>query len=273
MQETSQRTIFGEQIEEQIRIETTGRVIRPFKRAISQIAKEYTLQFSDDGIRVEVIDSGNVQGGYFNLHASAFDEYWIEEDTTLGITQDSFGSVLQHARYGKRSDDPITLSGDAEYLQSEVTRPFGKSEATINERAALTDPDAIRGFDGVPDLDLDVTTEIHPKTFIEAIKAMDTKSHVRLGSNIDSITFNQEMDLTKRNINIETDPSEVSEWTFYSGRYLENVQKSLSMSYADSCTLTWDEEFPLMVEFEREDIISGTIMTAPRIQSGPEDRV
>lgn len=269
MSESIQKTVFGEQIEEQVRIETTGRVIRPFKRVLDTIAGEYKLHFDSDGITVEVVDPANVYAGCVTLEADAFETYELENETTFGISARNFGSALQHARYGKDTDDPIAVTGGPRHLETEVEREFGDTPATVNERVELTDPNSLRSQPDIPDLDLDVEVDLDPTAFTEVIGALDTdKDYLKLGSNIDSIVFNQDSN-SKRNIRLDADPSNVSEWTLFSGSYMKQIRTALRDSYATELTLRWGEDLPLFAEFESETM-HGTLMLAPRIQSGEQ---
>lgn len=269
MSESAQRTIFGEELDELVNVETTGRVIRPFKRMLDQIAKEYKLQFTDDGLDVAVVDSANVIGIESHIQASAFEDYTLTSDTTLGVNSSGFGSALRHARYAKRTDDTVTIQADKRVLETEVDREIGNAQATVNERYELIDPDSIRQAPEIPDLDLGITADMEPETFIEATKLLETdrKHYVALGANPESIVLNQEEDLQQRNVELEVTPSQVGEFTLFTGSYIEGIANALRVGYVDTVALRWDDEMPLFVEFEREGVYSGTIYVAPRIQS------
>jgi len=267
MSEGQQHTIFGEPLDEQLRIETTGRVIRPWKRMIDQIAKEYRIIATDDGLRVEAVDSGNVSAIFTEIHADAFDRFELDSETVLG-NSGGFGTVLQHARYGKSSDDPITITAGVERIESEVTRTFDETDATISERAGLVDPAAIRESPDLPDLDLSVSAELSPDAFIEVIGLLDTSdSHaIQLASDDESVTFKQDDDITKRNVDLDCKPTAESDFTYFSPMYFEDFANALRNGYVDSLTLRWDEEMPVFCEFEREGLYSGQLMLAPRIR-------
>jgi len=265
--ETQQQTIFGDPLTEQVRVETSGRTIRPWKRMIDEIASEWRLHATEDGFAVDAVDTANVFAIFTELNASAFDTYDIAEETVLGNVG-AFGSVLQHARYGKSSDDALTLIADETQIESHVHRPLGDAEATVSERADLADPASIRQEADLPDLDLGVTVEMQPETFVEAVDVLDTANNfVKLGSNTESVVFAQESETNTRNIELACEPTEASEFTYFSGGYIESLATAVRNGYVDSLTLKWDEEFPLLVEFAREDLYEGTMMVAPRIKS------
>lgn len=266
-QETQQRTIFGEPLEETLSLETTGRTIRPFKRVIDQIADEYRLTFNDDGIHVDVVDTANVQMLSLTLHADALNTYEITEETTLGVNSRLLGSALQHARYGKTTDDPVTITAGANHLQTETNRELGDTEATINERVELIDPDGIRASPDIPALETDVEVDVDPRAFCEIASILEDNEPLRLGSDTDSIVFNQDGDLNQRNIELDADPDDVTEWTYYSVDYIKDWMNAFENGYVDELSLSWAQEYPLMAEFSREGVMSGMMCVAPRIQS------
>lgn len=266
MNKTQQQTIFGEPLDEQIHIETAGRIIRPFKRMLDQVAGEYRLEFTNDGVVVGTVDSGNVLGIEIELYASAFDVYELAGITELGITASNFGSAVQHARYAKNTDDEIAISADSKHLETEVSRELGSTAATLSERVGLIDPASIRERPDLPELDLGVSVDVPVDTFIEVLNVLDTDNeHIKLGSNIDSVTFNQETDTQQRNIRIDANPTEASEYTYFTAEYLSAIASGLNVGYVDDVTLRWDEEMPLFVDFEREGVYEGQFMVAPRI--------
>jgi proliferating cell nuclear antigen len=270
MSESQQRTIFGEELDELVNVETTGRVIRPFKRMLDQIAKEYKIHFSSDGVDVYVMEPARVSAIEIHAPVSAFESFEVESETTIGVNSGGLGSALRHARYAKTSDDNVSITADARTLETEVNRQIGDTQATVTEQTELIDPDSLREEPNIPDGDTDVSVSIDPQTFIDTIKLLDTTSKAdkfKLGADSGSIIFQQEGDVQRRNIDLEVAPSGVAEWTLFSPSYLEDIANALQSGYVDNLTLRWAEDYPIFAEFEREDTYHGQIMVAPRIQS------
>ena len=118
----AQLTIGGESLDEQLRIETTGRVIRPFQRMITPVAKEYKLRVADDGLHVMTIDAPNVMYVDITQPAETLDTLDVDGESVLGLSDSGFASTLSDARYGKNTDDPITLTSDGATLETVVDR-------------------------------------------------------------------------------------------------------------------------------------------------------
>lgn len=262
----SQTTIFGETIEPAVEIETTGRTIRPFKQAIGQMVEEYRLDFHPRGINVVAVDPSNVQMLDVTLKAEALDTYDVEEGGFLtGIQNEVFGSALQHARYGKSTDDDIELTVSSEAIETHVDRELGDAQATMSERATVIDPDSVRSQPGLPNLEWSESVDMTAKTFVEVVDALDTNmsNHVRISSVDGIVEFSQETDVQQRNISIGANVGE-NAGSIFSADYVEAMANALQVGYADDITLRFDEEFPVSIEFERENVMHGQLMAAPR---------
>lgn len=267
--ETEQRTIFGESLDEQLRIETTGRVIRPWKRMLDKIADEYKLRCSPDGLHVQCLDTSKVKMITTTLSAGAFESY-TTEGTTLGINAERFGSALRHARYGATTDDTVVLSADSGYLQTVVNREIGGTSAEITERMELIDPKSIRQEPDNPDLELEVDVSMSPDAFIEAARMFDDDGHIKIKSDSGELLLAQENDLEQRQVALDVGTSVETGWTIYTGQYIVEFAQALNNGLVDNLTLRWKDDYPLKLDFEREGIYKGTLMVAPRVQ--PDDR-
>ena len=272
MSESTQTTVFGEELDSQLTIETTGRVIRPFKQMVEQIIKpsrsrdtEYRLEFVEEGIHVQMVDSANVIMIDATLHKEGLDTYELSNEFNIGVSNGILGPVVQHARYGVSTDDEIRLDVSEEEIESEVTRDLHGVEATFTERSAVIDEKSIRERPELPELDFSVSVDIPVRTWIDVIDALDTE-YVNLVAD-NGLAFMRETDIANTHVELDVPTSEKAE-SLYSMSYLEKISKALHVGKVDEITdLRFSDEFPLMLDFEREDMYSGTIMVAPRIQT------
>lgn len=265
--ETEQTTVFGETLDEQVHIETSGRVIRPAKRMLDQIADEYKIQCNNDGLFVKTVDAGNVVMVALDVPSSSFEAYDVEDGTVLGTSGSGLGSALQHARYGKSTDDPLVLTADQKHLKTEVTREIQGYEAEVNEQIELIDPKSIRQEPDLPDLDLEVKLDLSPDAFCETIRMFDDDEEIRFKSEGDNLILKQKGGETKRQISLTAEPSNDCGWAIFTADYLHDFAKAVQNGYVDDLTLKWGEDYPLVLDFEREDVYSGRLMVAPRIKS------
>lgn len=272
MSDTEQQTVFGDPVAEQVRIETSGRTLRPFKRAVEQVAGEFRLQVREDGLFVSTTDTANVILIEVALPADEFDVYEVTE-TELGVPTNHLGSALQHARYGKSTDDEVTITADTDHLETVTQREYGETNATVTERVDLIDPAGIRQTDGLEDLDLAVEVDLSPDAFREVVTTLDDDASavMMLSAGDDSIQFQQDADTVRRNIELDASPSTACEETYFSTSYLSDIATVLSVSYADELTLRWDDTMPLIAEFNSPCGFAGEVVLAPRVGSGDDD--
>lgn len=269
MSETVQTNVFGTELEPKVKITTSGRVIKPFKRILGQVVGEAVLYCEDDGIRFDVVDAANVFGAKGKLYASALEEY-DAQDTVLGVGIDDFGSLLQHARHGKSTDDTVELVADDAHMSSTTHRTFGETDARIDEQRSLVDPDSIRPAPDWPDYSgCDVQVSVDPRAFTEALTAFDLSGgdEIRFKTSDGSVVFEQSGDTYQRRIGLDGFDIPDCPGAMFSTDYLKEIRSQIRDGLIDSVSLSWDEDFPVIVEMEREDVYEVTTMLAPRVKS------
>jgi len=269
MSETVQTNVFGTELEPTVEIETTGRVIKPLKRIIGQVVGEARLHCEDDGIHFNVVDAANVMGSKGTLYASALEEYETE-DTILGVGIDDFGSILQHARHGKSTDDTVELVADDAHISSTTHRTFAETDARIDEQRSLVDVDSIRPEPEWTDYGgCEVQVSLEPRAFAQVLSAFDLSSgeQIHFKSSDGSLVFEQAGDTYQRRIALDAFNVEDCPGSIYSTDYLKDIRSQLRDGLIDSISLLWDEQYPLFVEMEREDVYEVTTMLAPRVKA------
>jgi proliferating cell nuclear antigen len=272
MSETIQQNVFGEEPANDYEFAIEGRTIRPFKQLIGSVINiygnnpEYKLNLTDTGWTVEAVDTTNVVMIDIGMHASAFETYSPGATDTLGIINDTFGSALQHTRYGKSTNDVVTLTGDENTLNSTVTKDVGGTEATFQEHRPLIDPDAVREEVDLPDLNFTTEFDLPVRTFIEAIDSLEF-DHVELRAVDSGIQFRSEDDIAKSSVSVACETDGENATAMYSSDCLEGFAKALHVGKVDNIHCKFSDEFPLFVEFEREDKYEGTLMVAPRVHN------
>lgn len=272
MANATQTTVFGETLDEAYRIETTGRVIRPFKQLIGQVispgrkAAEFKPTLGAGGLTTLVTDPANVIMVDGTIPAGTFDGYDVPEEIQLGVTDDLLGSLFQHARYGVSTDDDLTITGNSRRMETKVTRDLHGVTTTFRERRGLIDPDSIREQPDFPDVDYAVKADIPVRTFIEVIDAVDA-DYARIEATDAGLAVSSETDVSQMHVGLDMPvESDGDAAALYSTDYLDSIAKALHVGKVDDMTLRFSDEFPMVVEFDREDTYHGRIMLAPRIK-------
>lgn len=265
----TQLTIDGAELDEQLRVETTGRVIRPFQRMIDIVVDEYKIAVTDDGLHVRAVDAPNVMYVDAVIPVSELETLSIEGDeTAIAVSSSHFADVLSDARYGKSTDDPVTLSTDGATLESVIDREYGGVPATVTNRAELIDPAAVRAEPDVLDMDR-VSFAFPPDAFIDVVGSFDSFGgrSVKLSVADELAKFDVEGDTRSRQIDLAVDADGEVPATHYSLSYLKSIAKGLKTGYAESMTVHISHDYPLSVRAVTEQNLMVEYTVAPRVGS------
>jgi len=182
------------------------------------------------------------------------------------MNSDNFGSALSDARYGKSTDDPVTLTADGATLETRIQRDYADVGATVTDRMELIDPDAIRGES--PDFELDrVAIDVPPQALIDIIQSFGPSEYMKISVGEDTVSFKSETDTQARAVDLELgDGVGTVEPTVFSMGYVESIAKGLKSGYAESTTLVLGDDVPMSVQFKTETGAHGEYCVAPRIR-------
>jgi len=270
MTDRVQQNVFGETAEQDYKFEVEGRTIRPWKQLIDCVltggtSAEYKPHLTESGWVVDAVDSANVIMVNTELFADAFETHNSGDTEEIGLSKSVFGSLLQHTRYGKTTNDTVTLTGDDQAMRSRVTRDLGGMNTTFHERRSLIDPGSLRERPNLPDTEFTVEMDIPAQTFIEAVESIEL-DYTLLKAVDDTLQFTAESDISDTAIAVDVEWSGESAESLYSTDYLERIANALHSGKVDNITLKFKDEYPMYVEFEREETYQGTIMVAPRVR-------
>lgn len=267
MSQNTQLTIGGGQITNNVEFEADARILRPFKNLISQFVNEYKIHFTENSVDVSAVDPANVaMFDNVSLDVDAFETYdLIGGEFTAGLSSKAFGSALRHARYGKSNSDIVQVAVDDRYMTTVTRRDFGGHEAELKEQVACIDPDSIRDEPDIPDMDLSGRAEIGPGALCRVLKTLEGE-HARFKIRDEGLYVIDERDTDTTEIFVDC-PAFGEAESLYSEDYLSDVHTMLKDGLVDDTTIHMGDEFPIIIEFEREGVYSGDICVAPRIQS------
>ena len=267
MTNDAQLTIDGETLDEELMIETSGRVIRPFNRMIGEVADEYKLSATDDGLHVRAVDAPHVMYVNATIPADELETLSIQGDeTAIGVDRSRFGSTLSEARYGKSTDDPVTLSADGATLEATVNRDYGGVPATVTDRLALIDPASLRA-EPEPITRDRPSFALPPDAFIDIVSSFNDSKHIAVSVADGVATFSGETDTRAREVALEVDTDGKVEPTYFSTDYMEKIADGLKTGYAETATVHVADEWPLTVCATTEQNIRVEYTVAPRVHN------
>ncbi|QAS68896.1 PCNA [Haloferax tailed virus 1] len=257
--------IFDHQTEEYGTIETTGATVKPWFKAIGYLVDEAKVNFESDGLHVTAVDAANVGMIDARLHKDAFDTYDVDEHTQ-GFDINKFVHGVRRARVN--SDDELTLSLGNNETKAVVSRGYDQTNVVSQNTIKAIDPDSIRQEPDIPDLELSAAATVDYKPFMDALDhvvAHDTK--MKLGTAGTNLLFGREYTLGSAEVVFDgIDVGVDIAKTWFSGDYVQELQRMLKKVRPDTVTLEWGEEMPLYAYFGTE-FAEYTFVLAPRIQS------
>lgn len=259
-----------------ITVESTGAVLRPALFIVSSMADEAKWRFEEDGVSVKVVDPTNVSLVAFEIPASAFDVYDIDEAATVGFNHKHLRKSMAMARHSSGSEDPIRIDTKQGQATVTVDREYGDTDVDHRQTFTTIDPDSVRQEPNLPEIELPNSAVVDTRALYEVISSLDARVGVRVGGSRESLRLADEPDpeakrLSRTELSAEVhidDPDAVS---IVSSDYIDDVADALYRAHINTVEVRWGDEFPVRFLFEREldgePVMSGEMMIAPRIES------
>lgn len=241
---------------------TEPRYLKDSIMIISELVNEVNLKFSKDKMELVAVDPATVAMVIFKLLSSAFSEYTIDKERTIGISLDALTQILRRAK----PTDILTIELDEEknrlniILKGSTVRKFNLGLLDIDEREQK-----------VPNLKFAAKIETNTLLFTEAIEDMDIISdNLTFVANGNSFLIQSEGTTSSGKVeiggdeetNIETNKEE-EQASRYSVEYLKKIIKAAKLS--NNVTLEFGQDYPLRAEYRVLDKLSLQFVLAPRI--------
>ena len=234
------------------------------KRAFGSIlVDECKINLESDGIHTEWVNPPNVMAGTLTIPDDTLETYDLATEGQIGLNTGDLSDAIRPARVS--ADDTVSLSVAQRQIDSWVDREYDDGAITFHDVWRLIDPDSIREFDGLPELDL-VEIDLSAKRFTDAVESVGRKyEHIDMVGTDDGLELRGHDDTSGAEATIHTDlPDEFQ--SIYSKDFLVEIAAAVRSLQPDSITVRIAEEYPLFVDWERPDGVSGTYMLAPRIR-------
>ena len=241
---------------------TEPRYLKDSILIISELVNEVNLKLTKDKLELIAVDPATVALVVFKLLSSAFSEYHIEKERTIGINLDAFTQILKRAK----PTDILTLEleDDKNKLQmtfkGTTTRTFSLGLLDIDEKEQK-----------VPNLKFAAKIETNTLLFTEAIEDMDIiADNLSFVASPDKFTIQSEGTTSSGKVEIANDETtiinlikEEQQTSRYSVEYLKKIIKAGKL--ANTVTLEFGQDYPLRAEYRVLDKLSLQFILAPRI--------
>jgi len=226
---------------------------------ISELVNEANIKLYKDRIELIAMDPASVAMVVFKLLSSAFVEYNIPEEKTIGINLTNLTQILKRAK----PTDILTLQLDNEknrlnvILKGVTTKHFELALLDIDEREQK-----------VPNLRFNAKVETNTLIFNDAIEDMDVISDSLSLSFNDTFIIQSEGNISSGKVTVTSD-EETSialqgdpVTARYSVEYMKKIIKGSKLS--NSVTLEFSQDYPLRAEYKVIDRLSLMFVLAPR---------
>ena len=238
---------------------TEPRYLKDSILIISELVNEANLKLFKDRIELIAMDPANVAMTVFKLLSSAFSEYNIEEERTIGVNLTNFTQILKRAK----QTDTLTIELDEVKNRLNVTL---RGISTKRFEMSLLDID--QREQKVPSLKFNTKVETNTLLFNDAIEDMDVIS--------DSLTFSatpekfivqSEGSISSAKVEILNDEDTIVETigninARYSVEYMKKIVKGSKL--ANKVVLEFAQDYPLRAEYKVLDKLSLLFILAPR---------
>lgn len=270
-----QTRLLGEFEDGHVSIETSGRVIRPFLAPATKLVDEMRIHLSSDGIQVNVVDPANVAMAEIHAHPAAFESFSVDDGMMVGTNLNRLTDILEKARLGSSTDDPVHLDIDGGHIVAEIEREYANTTVRFADEMLTIDPDSLLEDPDIPDLDVPNTATLDVSAFADAVDHLDeSMDAIAIRPARDGLRFsghNDDDDDERSAVlfehAIEGDFDEVM--SVLSSDYLVDVAHGIEEAKVDEVTVRWGDHFPVFFDFERtkdeDTLYEGTAAIAPRI--------
>lgn len=228
---------------------------------ISEIVTEGTFDITSDGVKLVAMDPANVAMVVFNLLASSFVTYELNEPTKITVNLNNFKQVLRRIKGG----DTLTLELDENKLkitlQSSSKRTFHLPLIELDDKEQK-----------VPDLSFAVTVVTQSTILNDAIDDVDVVGEsVTFSASSDLFSVSSKGDLTKASVDIPADKNTKivaqgdDSKAKYSVEYLKKMIQGAKL--ADVVQVKFSKDYPLRIEYLVQNKVSLDFVLAPRVDN------
>lgn len=230
---------------------------------ISELVNDVSIKIDKNKLELVAMDPASVAMITFNLLSSAFVEYNVDKEYKISINLESFKQILRRAK----PSDTLTIELDENknklriQLKGDSVRTFNISllESEYKEQK-------------IPDLKFSTEIEINTNIFDEAIEDMDVVGEsVSLTAHADKLIVEAEGRMNHAKVEIPKDDETnivlkgEPATSRYSLDYLKKIIKASKL--ADVVKLSFDNEYPLRLEYKVLDKLNLVTILAPRVQN------
>ena len=242
---------------------TEPRYLKDSILIISELVNEVNLKLYKDRVELVAMDPANVAMVVFKLLGSAFAEYNIDEERTIGVNLINLTQILKRVK----PTDVLTLE-----LDSNKNKLYITLRGVTTKRFELGLLDIDDKEHKIPNLKFTAKVETNTLMFNDAIEDMDIiADSLSLQAANDRFVIQSEGNISSGKVEIGADDEtniqllQSGVASRYSIEYLKKIIKGSKLT--NKVVLEFGQDYPLKVEYHILDKLALQFVLAPRTQT------
>ena len=239
---------------------TEPRYLKDSILIISELVNEVNLKLYKDRVELVAMDPANVAMVVFKLLGSAFAEYNIDEERTIGVNLINLTQILKRVK----PTDVLTLE-----LDSNKNKLYITLRGVTTKRFELGLLDIEDKEHKIPNLKFTAKVETNTLMFNDAIEDMDIiADSLSLQAANDRFVIQSEGNISSGKVEIGADDEtniqllQSGVASRYSIEYLKKIIKGSKLT--NKVVLEFGQDYPLKVEYHILDKLALQFVLAPR---------
>ncbi|MBI2148687.1 proliferating cell nuclear antigen (pcna) [Candidatus Woesearchaeota archaeon] len=239
---------------------TEPRYLKDSILIISELVNEVNFKVYKDRLEIVAMDPANVAMVIFKLLGSAFTEYSINEEKTIGVNLMNLTQILKRVK----PTDILTIE-----LDNQKNKLYITLKGVTTKRFELGLLDIEEKEQKIPNLKFNAKVETNTLMFNDAIEDMDIiADSLSFHAMNDKFVIESEGNISSGKVEINTDEETNVELASsavnsrYSIEYLKKIIKGSKLT--NKVVLEFGQDYPLKVEYNIIDKLALQFVLAPR---------
>lgn len=242
------------------RIETAS-TLKTILDALSSMVDAVSIDFTDEGMMMQAMDSSHVSLCFLTLGSEGFQEYECERNTSVGLNLVHASKIMKCAT----GDDSVSLhvGQDEDFVDFRVA---GKGDSARASSFQLRLMDVQQERLNIPPVDYSCVVVMRSSEFQKTVRDLLVMGDTcRVCATPERVTFSASGDIGKASMDVDV-VENLSKGTVsmeFALRYMSLFTRASSLS--DKVSIMMSNDCPMCIEYDMGDVGSLKYFLAPKI--------
>ena len=244
-------------------------IFRKIIESLNALVQEVNIEATNTGLSLQAMDSAHVSLVSLKIQDTGFEEYRCDKNTTLGINLADFSKILKMAK----PDDTLTLKAEEDNSYLSILFDNKKTEKIAEFQLNLLNLE-LQSL-GIPETEYPTSIKMSSAEFVSLCRDFTTLSDsIKIEVKGEQVTFSIVGKSGNGKLTLKNNTAEKIEDQIiitnnedvccsYGLQYLNSFAKASSLS--NVVTLNISAKFPLMIEYEIEEVGFIKFYLAPKM--------